>query len=328
MGLQLIVHIMALVLSFEPVAIAVGGTQAITNALVSAGKKMGVEYFTGHEVDRVLLENGRAVGVELADGTQVRARLVVSDLGVPQTLLRLLRDLRIDDKILHRVRNIHYDRSQIMWGNVAVHELPQYVAEAQNPGLNTQPRLYLGPKDPDYMATKYQHEIFVLGLPQRMFLLTAPDSIWDHTRAPEGKHNILIEDFTAPARLFSPREWNRLRDEFIDQALEQWRQYAPNMTRDNVIAVRIYTPYDVLAGHPDMLEGGWSEGSMIASQLGRFRPIPELSGYRTPVQNLYICSSNLHSAGGIGRGSSYNCYKVIAQDLDLPRIWEEGGREY
>jgi len=328
MGLQLIVHIMALVLSFEPVAIAVGGTQAITNALVSAGKKMGVEYFTGREVDRVLLENGQAVGVELADGTQVRARLVVSDLGVPQTLLRLLRDLRIDDKVLHRVRNIHYDRSQIMWGNVAVHELPQYVAEAQNPGLNTQPRLYLGPKDPDYIATKYQHEIFVLGLPQRLFLLTAPDSIWDHTRAPEGQHNILIEDFTAPARLFSPREWGRLRDEFIDQALAMWQQYAPNMTRDNVIAVRIYTPYDVLASHPDMLEGGWSEGSMIASQLGRFRPIPELSGYRTPVQNLYICSSNLHSAGGIGRGSSYNCFKVIAQDLDLPRIWEEAGREY
>ena len=328
MGLQLIVHIMALVLSFEPVAIAVGGTQAITNALVSAGKKMGVEYFTGHEVDRVLLENGQAVGVELADGTQVRARLVVSDLGVPQTLLRLLRDMRIDDKVLHRVRNIHYDRSQIMWGNVAVHELPQYVAEAQNPGLNTQPRLYLGPKDPDYIATKYQHEIFVLGLAQRMFLLTAPDSIWDHTRAPEGKHNILIEDFTAPARLFSPREWGRLRDEFIDQALAMWQQYAPNMTRDNVIAVRIYTPYDVLASHPDMLEGGWSEGSMIASQLGRFRPVPELSGYRTPVQNLYICSSNLHSAGGIGRGSSYNCFKVIAQDLDLPRIWEAAGREY
>jgi phytoene dehydrogenase-like protein len=58
---------------------------------------------------------------------------------------------------------------------------------------------------------------------------------------------------------------------------------------------------------------------MFASQLTRFRPTPEFSGYRTPVKNMYICSSNLHSAGGIGRGSSYNCYQIIAKDLSLPQ---------
>ena len=41
MGLQVLVHIMGLVLSFEPASIAVGGTQSITDALVSAGKKLG-----------------------------------------------------------------------------------------------------------------------------------------------------------------------------------------------------------------------------------------------------------------------------------------------
>ena len=318
MGLQGLVHVMALVLSFEPAAIAEGGTRAITDALVSAGTKLGVQYFTGHEVDRVIVENGAASGVQLTDGTRVGARLVVSDLGVPQTVLRLLQDAPLADRIMHRVKNIHYDRAQIFWGNVAVHELPRYVADAQNPGVGTQPRLYWGAKDPDYFATRYQHEIFTLGFAQQLYILTAPDSIWDRTRAPEGSHTILVEDFTAPVRLFSPREWGRLKEQFVDQMLEQWVRLAPNMTRDNVIASRIYSPYDVEVGHPDMLEGGWAEGSMFASQLGRFRPIPELSGYRTPIAGLYLCSSNLHSAGGIGRGSSYNCYQVIAQDLHLP----------
>jgi len=318
MGLQGLVHVLGLVLSFEPASIAEGGTRAITDALVSAGKKMGVRYFTGHEVDRVVVEGGAATGVLLKDGTRVAARLVVSDLGVPQTVLRLLQDTPIADKILHRVRNINYDRAQIFWGNVAVHELPKYLADAENPGVGTQPRLYWGPKDPDYFATRYPHEIFTLGFAQQLYVLTAPDSIWDRTRAPEGLHTILVEDFTAPARLFAPREWGRLKEQFTDQMLEQWVRLAPNMTRDNVIASRIYSPYDVQVGHPDMLEGGWAEGSMFASQLGRFRPIPELSGYRTPVRGLYMCSSNLHSAGGIGRGSSYNCYQVIAQDLQLP----------
>ncbi len=327
-GLQTLVHVLALVLSFEPAAIVKGGTEAITNALVSAGRKLGVEYLAGREVDRIVVENGRAAGVELTDGSRVAAPLVVSDLGTPQTFLRLLRDEVLSDRILHRLRNINYDRGQILWGNVAMHEQPKYQADNLNPGVGVQPRLYTGAKDPDYLATRYQHEIFLLGFPQQLYVLTAPDSIWDATRAPEGKHTTLIEDFTAPARLFSPREWGRIKEEFTSRWLDEWQTYAPNMTRDNVIAVRIYTPYDVQASHPDMIEGGWTEGAMLASQLGRFRPFPELAGYSTPIEGLYLCSSNLHSGAGIGRGSSYIAYKVIAEDRGLPRIWEQAGRDY
>jgi hypothetical protein len=78
-----------------------------------------------------------------------------------------------------------------------------------------------------------------------------------------------------------------------------------------------------------MKEGGWVEGAMMLSQQDRFRPVPELSNYRIPgVENMYICSSNLHSCGGIGRGSSYCCFKMITEDFNLPKIWEEKGREY
>ena len=62
-----------------------------------------------------------------------------------------------------------------------------------------------------------------------------------------------------------------------------------------------------------MIEGGYSAGSTIASQLGRFRPVPELSGYRMLLDNLYNCSSNMHSGSGIGRGSSVNCFDAIAR---------------
>lgn len=99
--------------------------------------------------------------------------------------------------------------------------------------------------------------------------------------------------------------------------VEQWQRYAPNMTDDNIAGIRIILPRDVLATHPDMGEGGYSQGSTIASQMGRFRPIPELSGYRTLLPNLYTCSSSMHSGSGIGRGSSLNCWRVIAQDLAI-----------
>ncbi len=66
-----------------------------------------------------------------------------------------------------------------------------------------------------------------------------------------------------------------------------------------------------------MIEGGYSTASTIASQVGRFRPVPGLSGYRLLLENLYDCSANLHSGPGIGRGSSYNCFAQIALDHGL-----------
>ena len=106
---------------------------------------------------------------------------------MPQTYLPAAARPGDRDRVRHRLGNIHYDRGQILWGNVAMHELPKYTAENVNPGVGTQPRLYTGAKDPDYLASKYQHDIFLLGFPQQLYVLTAPDSIWDRTRAPRAR---------------------------------------------------------------------------------------------------------------------------------------------
>ncbi len=199
--------------------------------------------------------------------------------------------------------------------NVAVHEPPQYAAETTNPGIGPQPRLYWGPKDPDYYATRYKAEIYLEGMARQTFALTSCDTYWDAGRAPEDKHIIGVEEFAAPIRLFDKAQWRDLEQRFAAQLIDHWGRYAPNMTRDNVIAVRVFGPPDIQNGHPDMIEGGYSEGSTVAWQLGRFRPMPELAGYRVLLTNVYCCSSNMHSGSGIGRGSSYNCWQTIARDL-------------
>jgi phytoene dehydrogenase-like protein len=310
-GLQGLIHNLPLVLSFEPAAIAVGGSQAISDALVSAGRKLGAEYFASSEVVAIRSDGERASGIVLADGTEVGAGLVVSGLGVPQTVLRLLSGTEIGERLRHRISNVHYDRGQLLWANLALHEAPRYRASEVGP----QPRLYWGPKDPDHFATRYQAEIYLHGFASRSFVLCSTDSQWDATRAPEGKHIVGVEEFSAPRRLFA--DWDAIKARFSDHLLEQWQRYAPNMTRENVLAMRVYAPDDIERNRPDMVQGGYSSGSTIASQLGRFRPVPELSGYRMVLENLYNCSANMHSGSGIGRGSSYNCFGAIAEDLGL-----------
>jgi phytoene dehydrogenase-like protein len=319
-GLQGLVHNLPLVLSFEPAAIAVGGSQAISDALVSAGRKLGVEYLTSAEVAGIVVEGERASGVVLADGSRVDAGIVVSGLGVPQTVTRLLRSYEIDERLRHRIANIHYDRGQLLWANLAIHEPPRYTADAGNPGVGEQPRLYWGPKDVDYLTLRYQAEIFTGGYARRPYVLCSVDSLWDETRAPAGSHIVGVEEFAAPRRMFSDGDWREIKQRYLENLLREWSRYAPNMTAENVIASRVYGPPDIERERPDMQQGGYSAGSTIASQLGRFRPVPGLGGYRLLYDNLYNCSANLHSGPGIARGSSWNCFQAIARDLALEPV--------
>jgi beta-carotene ketolase (CrtO type) len=316
-GLQGLIHCLPLTLSFEPAAIAIGGSQAITDALVAAGRRRGVQYETSCEVDRIVIEGERATAVELTDGTRIAADLVISNLGLPITVLRLLRELGIDAALRRRIDNIHYDRGQLFWANLAIHEPPAYVAEVDNPGVGAQPRLYWGSKDLDYLGLRYQPEIYLNGFASRPYVLSSVDSLWDETRAPGGSHIVGVEEFAAPGRNFSPARWRELKDAFCDHLLERWAAYAPNMTAENVIALRVYGPDDIERERPNMIEGGYSTASTIASQLGRFRPVAGLSGYRVLLENVYDCSANFHSGPGIGRGSSLNCFQQIARDLKL-----------
>lgn len=316
-GLQGLVHVLALTLSLEPAAIAIGGTQAITDALVAAGRRRGVEYFSHSPVAEILVRDGRASGVRLASGDTIAADLVVSGLGLPQTLLTLAPSVALPRRTANRLRNVHYDRGQLAWINVAVHEAPDYAARVGDPGVGPQPRLYWGPKDPDWLGSRYQAEIFTRGHSSRFFALSSTDSLWDPGRAPEGRHLVGVEEFVAPLRFFDREQWKGIEKGVLDLMAESWPRYAPNMTRDNIDGVHILLPRDIQATHPDMLEGGYSQGTTMASQLGRFRPVPELSGYRTVLPNLWNCSSSMHSGSGIGRGSSLNCWRAIAADLGV-----------
>jgi phytoene dehydrogenase-like protein len=316
-GIGFIIANLHLVLGWEPAAVAKGASQAITDALVSAGKKLGVEYFINSEVEKVTVENGKATGIRLTDGAEITAnKMVVADIGTPQLFLRFLDKDLLDGEMRRRLETTLLDRGHVYWGTLALHELPDYKAAKDNPGVNTTTRTYWAPNDLDYMENKYQHELFLVGMGSKFFCLTAPDTLWDPTRAPEGKHTVLIEEYTCPLNFYSRREWRQLADEFLESLLEQWKTYAPNMKKSNVIGSRIIPPPDLQETHLDMRNGSWSEGAMSASQSGRFRGVP--GGFRTFIPNLYMCSSALTGGGGIGRGSSFNCYQAIAEDFGFP----------
>ena len=327
-GLDQLLGVLSLCLSVRAPSIVIGGTHAIAHALQKAFSAMGGQFFVHHDVDKIIIDNGRAKGVHLTDGTVIEARkLVVSSVDVTQTIVRLVGEEHVSRKIAHRAKNIWYGTG-VIWGNVAMHEPPKYKAAEFNPDVQYVPRLCWGPNDPEYMRKKMQAEAYTRGFPSKLIVITGLDSLWDKTRAPQGKHICLFEEFSAPASYFTEREWLQIKRDLFHEIIQQWGWYAPNMTPDNVIGIQADTSYDTQQRNINMRDGDTAVGRMVVSQMGRFRPFAEVSRYKTPIESLYISGAGTHYGLGTARSNSYNCFKVIAEDFGLEKIWEKKGRPY
>ncbi len=320
---------LGIALTIFALSIPVGGTHSIAHAFQRAFSEMGGQFFVHHEVDKVLVENGTARGIRLVDGTEIEAKkMVISGLDIGQTILRLIGPEYVSPKIARRAANFKYDRGGVHWANIALHELPKYKADDYDPDFHLCPSKTLTVKDLDYLASKWKAEIWVSGMGKYMGFNIWEDTRWVPNKAAPGKHNAMVEDYTCPARFLTEKQWLEAKTEWSEEMIRQWQWYAPNMTRDKVIAVFDHTPYDVERRNINMREGNWAVGDHLASQGGRFRPIPELSGYRMPVKNMYYASAGAHDGGGVRGVPGYNCYKVIAEDFGLRKVWEEKGRTY
>ncbi len=328
-GLMAAVHCVGIMFSVFASSIPIGGTHAITHALQKHLSGLGGQFFVHHEVDKVLIENGTAKGIRLVDGTEIEAKkMVISNVDPDQTINRLIGKDYVSRRVSRRARNFKYDRACLYWANVACYELPKYICEAEQPDFAQCHGRTLLPADSDYMESKHKAELWVNGLPSQVALLIFEDTRHVPQKAAPGTHNLMVENYAPPARFFSEKQWLKLKDEFRDLAIEQWQLYAPNMTRDNFIGWYTNTPLDVERRNINMREGSWDCGAQIACQMTRFRPTPELSGYRMPINNMYYASASAHHGAGVRGTPGYNCYKVLQQDYGLRKIWEEMGRPY
>ncbi|MFC1925035.1 phytoene desaturase family protein, partial [Chloroflexota bacterium] len=311
-----------------------GGTHQVIHALQRVLAEQGGKTYVNQEVDKVLVENGKAKGIKLVDGTEIEARkLVITNVDPRQLTFRLLRDVPISDFIKRKVNNIVYDVATLFWGNIAYHERPQYIAEEFCPGVGHAQAVFMGDGDVDYFFNEYRYQnqhIRPGHWPNKMYFWESANSLYDPRLAPPGKHTSLIEEYGPPANALSEREWHQLRREVGPRMLEEWRKYAPNMTDDNIIGWEIDTPGDFAYRDNSCYEGSWQMGvSPQVSQWGRFRPIAEYAQYKVPgVQNLYCTGIGWHSNFGSPAGFAYNMYKQAAWDLGLREFWKEKGRDW
>jgi phytoene dehydrogenase-like protein len=294
-----------------------GGMGSVSRAIAGALQAAGGEIRTGVGVERVLIKGNRAIGVVLESGEEIRSKLVVSNLDVKRTFLKLVDEKALPAPFLKAVRNFKIRGSSGKL-NIALDGLPRF------PALPDDSPCYRGDLHftdsiermekayDDWKAGQFSRDPFIdMLIPTQL----------DPTMAPPGKHYMTCFIQYCPPQI-EGRDWSDAdRDAFGKTVIDQIADYAPGF-RDLILHAEIRTPRE-LEAEVGLTEGNIFQGELTFDQLLFNRPVPGYAQYRAPVRGLYMCGSSVHPGGGVMGAPGRNAAAEILRDLAEPKTMSE-----
>ncbi|WP_157254575.1 phytoene desaturase family protein [Nonomuraea typhae] len=281
---------------------AVGGSGALTAATARALASYGGVISTNAPVERILFEGERAGGVRLASGEVLRARkAVVANLNIAQ--IPELVEHRFGADWQRKVDRLKPAGFVLLVGHLALAEAPIFRAgpEATSAGLQ-EVCLPLPELRQAFDGLKY-------GRPASMMPSIGVASVWDPSRAPEGRHTLYLLSFV-PAELASG-SWR----EVFEESFTAFCALTTNMSWSKVLDHVVHGPDE-----SERFNAAWPKGdpghfgSQIFQFLG-YRPLPNM-GYRLPAESLYLVGPSTHPGSGI-TGGGRAAAQCILSDLGL-----------
>jgi phytoene dehydrogenase-like protein len=312
-------HIAALLASPAKAQMARGGSAALARALEAAVRTSGGEVRVFTEPRRIVVEGGRAVGVETHAGELIRARFVASSLNPQQTFLELLDRSQVPHEVKQRVDRFRYNLLAPLFAlNLELRETPRYRASAEHPELDQAFMVILGLDHVDQFNDIVRHHE-AGSIPPTVMWGACP-TLFDASQAPAGFHTAFMWE-KLPYRLDGdPANWDQARDAHGKHMLDLWRRHAPNLG-DAVIDWFTRSPLDVERSLPNMRAGDLLVGAFTNGQIGCDLPFPGAGNYRTHIGGLYLCGSSNHPGGNITGLPGYNAAQVILADLGIKADW-------
>jgi len=271
-----------------------GGMGAVSSAIESAAREHGAEVRVNAPVERILIEGGRAVGVVLENGDDIRAKVVVSTLH-PRTAF--LEQVGTDNLPSDFVTDIERwkTRSGVVKINLALGELPDFIAD---PGTHLQEHhtgsVEMAPTM-EYIERAFQDARDGKAA-MRPFSDGVIPTAFDKTLCPEGTH--IMSLFTQ----WVPSDWNSEPhaaelEAYADRMIDCYNELAPNF-KSSILHRDIIGPHQMEHEY-GLVGGNIFHGELSLEQLFHMRPAPGFADYRTPVDGLYYGSSATHAGGGV-----------------------------
>jgi phytoene dehydrogenase-like protein len=277
---------------FRAWGFAKGGNGSVSAAIAAAARAAGAEIRTEAPVARVLVANGRATGVALASGEEIRAGLVVSNADPRRTFFDLVGEKHLPADFVDGIRRFRF-RGASAKVNLALGELPDFTC-LPGRGAHHRGAISISPSV-DYLERAYDEAKYG-EFSRRPYMDIVIPSMIDPGMAPPGKHVMSIFAQYAPHDLEGG--WTDARREaFGDAVVDTLAEFAPNLKRA-ILHRQVVTPADIerIVG---IAEGNIFHGELSLQQMFFLRPVPEWAKYRTPIDGLWQCGSGTHPGGGV-----------------------------
>lgn len=301
-----------------PIGVPVGGSGALVTALINCLKSYGAEMRMQSEVEKVLVQGGRAVGVRLKGGETIRAKNAV----IGQIHPWLIGDMveGVDKGVAERARRVQTGGFCIAPLHLALNEPPKYKAG------DAAGRVILANYTPSTL------ERFL-----RLFDNFRYGDVWapgstdctmashmqcqfDETQVPAGKAAITVYGFSPfDLRDGGAQAWDERQEEIGNWFLERYRSYTTNITDANILGKRFDTPLEVSRHSPMFQRGDVSGAGEYLHQIGAHRPTPELGKLKVPgVDRLYLTGTaiNVSSVSGAGRATAIKACEDLGINFD------------
>jgi phytoene dehydrogenase-like protein len=292
--------------------LARGGMGAIADALAGALKENGGEIRTNAGVQKILVENGTAVGVALDNGDEIRANIVVSNLDAKRTFTQCMDKKDLPDGVYDKAKNFKI-RGSSGKVNIALSGLPRFNGVPDNRYVNRGGQGFIGSLETMERAYDcWKHGRWS----DDPFIESVIPSAWDPTVAPPGKHWMSnFVQYCPPVLAEGP--WTpETREQFGQTVVDKIERYSPGF-KDMIVHMEVRTPADIEA-EVGLTEGNIFQGELTIDQLLFNRPFPGYAQYRMPIRKMYMCGSSTHPGGGVSSACGANAAREILMDLKRP----------
>lgn len=297
----------------RPTMRVMGGIGKLAGALAAVAAERGVELRTDTEVAQVLVEDGRAMGVVLQGGEEIRTTRVVCNADPKRTFTQLVQPRNLSPEFFRKISNVKF-KGACAKVHLALDALPDFTCL---PGGDQHLRgvISISPGI-EYLERAYDDAKYG-NVSQRPYLEAVIPTVTDPSLAPPGKHLMSVLVQYAPYSLRDGVWDDARRQKLGDIVLETLAEYAPNIPAV-VLQRHVLTPLD-LEDTYGLTEGNIYHGELTMDQLFFMRPVPECGRYRTPIKNLYLCGAGTHPGGGVTGAPGCNAAREILRDVKRRR---------
>jgi len=284
-----------------------GGMGAITQQLADKVRAAGGEIRLGAGVERLLVREGVAEGVQLSNGQDVRATTVLVNAD-PFKMRTMIGDANLPEEWKRRVDGYRRDGTTFKV-NLALNGLPKFTCLPEDRGQYG-PTIHLLPDEPDVMRLMREGYADVCAgrLPQFPTIEWYIHTTVDPTLKDDaGRHNSALFVQWVPYAI-AGSSWDAERERYARHLLSICDRFAPG-TSDLVQDMFVLAPPDIerhfgiTRGHIHHVDNGFG----FADRLP----------HATPVAGAYSCSAGTHPAGSVIGSAGYIAAKRALADLGL-----------